>query len=332
MSIEGPKIEKKDEKLEAREKLKKKLRTMVVWGIVTASSFGALKLLDKEYEKHQEGRYKPKALMTYIEKQKPLTEIEKIELTKKIDYLREQFSNRIIDLLQKSTKINKEVNPESIEVKGFEKAGLSNEDLKKLWSEKYYPKGWLDEEVAEVEYIDKREKPGKHYGLDKESIAISAHGNAEKGKSKLFFFKSYALPETNTEKEQFIIALDWHFGHESSHANDWETEAELDFKTRVEFLYDVSQNCFKKDAFRDGFKYIEAVKNQNPNIERYYKVSEYWAVCCDHYFTVPETFEELYPREFEMVDKYVKKEDSTFNAFEKVKQRDELIKEIVEEK
>lgn len=328
MGIESPKFETKSEKSDTRKSLEKKLRTMTAWGIISLSSLSMFKSVFKEDYKQE---YKPKAVIAYIEKERgPLTEVEKIELQKKIEHLKEQFSNNIISHLQKSTEANKEADPKPIEIKGFEKAGLSNEDLKKLWSEKYYPKGWLEEEIGEVEYKDKEAKGIKDYGLDR-GRTVGTHRSAEGGKSKITFFKSFT-PETEEEFKDFTSTLDWHFSHEASHANDWSNEAELDFKQRVEFLHEVSQNCFREGAFRDSLGYIESIKNPDPHKERYFKVEEYWAKSCDHYFTMSDMFKELYPQEFKMVDKYVKKEDPAFDPIEKAQQRQEVIKEIVEKK
>ncbi len=104
----------------------------------------------------------------------------------------------------------------------------------------------------------------------------------------------------------------------------------MDFKNRVEFLYEVSQNCFKEGAFRDLFGYINSIKNKDKNKENYYKAREYWGSCCEYYFTFPEMLKQDHPREFAMVDKYVKMEDSNYTPFEKLAQRQELIKQMAE--
>lgn len=326
MGIESLNLKTKPEKSEIKKSLERKLRTMTAWGIISLSSLGVFKFAFKEDYKQQ---YKPKTVIAYIEKERgPLTEIEKIDIQKKLDYLKDQFSSNIISHLKKSVETNKEVNLKPIKIRGFEKAGLSNKDLKNLWSEKYYPRGWLDEEINGVEYKDEKGKGIKDYGLEKGRTA-GIHESAKSGKSKITFFKSFT-PKTKGEFKNFTDTLDWHFSHEASHANDWSNEAELDFKQRVEFLYEISQSCFREGAFRDSLGYIQSIKNPDSRKERYFKVEEYWAISCDHYFTMPDTFKELYPQEFELVDKYVKKEDPTFNPVEKVQQRQEIIKEIVE--
>lgn len=332
MPIESPKFEKpqipyeKKEKSETREKFEKKLRAMTVWGLVALSSAGILRM----YPEYKEAK-KTKAVIAYVEKEKgPLKEVEKIELKEKMDYLKKQFGNGVIPFLQKTVEFNKEANPKPVEVKGFEKVGLSNKDLQTLWSEKYYPKGWLEEEISKVEYLDKETRKEKLPYYQGETSAL--HIPSKTGKSEIKFLKSAFDPKTKKEWKDFIETLDWHLGHETGHANDWGNEAELDFKNRVEFLHEVTQNCFREGAFRDVLGYLDSIKHADPRAERYFKTKEYWAVCCENYFTFTEYFKENYPQEFEMVDKYVKKEDPTYDPFEKHEQRSELIEKIIEEK
>jgi len=325
MSIESPKIEKKPEKSEARKKFEKKLRTMIAWGTIAISSLPVFKLLEKELGL----TYDQKATMAYVEKQRgPLTENEKIELQQKINYLRKQFGNKIIPWLKENTEANKEVFSQPLEVNGFEKVGLSSKDLQKLWSEKYYPKGWLNEEVAIVEYQD-TESPEEIISGFAEGALSAAHKPGEKGKSQIVFFKSIH-PETNDEFKELVRMLNWHFSHEVSHANDWDNEAELDFKRRIEFLHEITQSCFREGAFRDAFGNIESIKNSIPFVERYNKTREYWANICDRYFAIPKEFKEVYPDEFALVDKYVKIEDPTYDPVKKCAEREAVINQIVE--
>lgn len=326
MTIEKPKFEKIETKEEIKEKLKKKIRAMTAWGIIALSSFGVLTLVTR---KEDERKYKPKAIITDIEKKQPLSESEKTELSKKLEYLKENFGENIFPHLKKSVEANKESVSKPIEVKGFKKTGLSNEDLQNLWSEKYYPKGWIDDEISMVEYKGKalRGDQRPDYGQEDEETRRGATAEEQKeGKSKIKFY--FEDPKEYASKKDFIKILDWVFSHESSHANDWESESQMDFKNRVNFLYEVSQNCFKEDALRDVFGYIDSIKNEAKNKENYFKVKEYWGSCCEYYFTFSEILKQDHPREFEMVDKYVKKEDPTFDTFKKKEQRDELIKQI----
>jgi len=332
MSIESPKIkiiigEKKKEQLTAREKLEKKIRTMAAWGVIALSSLGVLKL---STEKKYEQKYNPKALIADIEKKQSFSEIEKAEFNKKLEYLKDNFSENIFPQLKGSVEANKESTPKPIEVRGFEKAELFNRDFQNLWSEKYYPKGWLDDEISMVEYKGKDLEGDKwpDYGRGKKTRYGGIAEQLKGGKSKIEFY--FEGPKEYDSKKDFIETLDWYFSHESSHANDWESESQMDFKNRVDFLYEVSQNCFKKDAFRDILGYVDSIKNPDPHKERYFKVREYWGSCCEYYFTFPEALQQDHPSEFAMVDKYVKMEDPKYNPIEKEAQRQELIKQMAE--
>lgn len=326
MSIESSKIEQIDKKIERKEEMKKKIRAMTAWGIITLSSFGALILFTR---KEDGQKYKPKTIIADIEKKQLLSESEKTELSKKLEYLKENFSGNIFPQLQKSVEANKESISKPIKIKGFEKIGLRNEDLQKLWSEKYYPKGWLEDEISDVEYKNEKFTEKKmDYGRNKESQYAGTQRQDEKGKSKITFYASN--PEDYGSMKSFIETLDWHFSHESSHANDWEGESQMDFKNRVNFLYEVSQNCFREGTFRDVLGYVDSIKNKDKNKENYYKVREYWGTCCEDYFTFPEILKQDNPREFEMVDKYVKMEDPNYNPIEKQVQRQEIINQMAE--
>jgi hypothetical protein len=326
MSIESPKFEKIDKKTERKEEMKKKIRAMTAWGVITLSSFGALTLFTR---KEDGQKYKPKAIIADIEKKQLLSEFEKAELSKKLEYLKKNFSDNIFSQLQKSVEANKESISKPIEIKGFEKIGLRNEDLQKLWSEKYYPKGWLDDEISDIEYRNEEfTEKNMDYGRDKKAQYAGTNRQNMEGKSEIRFYASN--PKDYESMKDFIETLDWHFSHESSHANDWEGESRMDYKKRVDFLYEVSQNCFKEDAFRDILGYVDSIKNKDKNKENYYKVREYWGACCEDYFTFPEILKQGNPREFEMVDKYVKMEDPNYNPIEKQAQRQEIINQMAE--
>lgn len=335
MGIEKAKFEKtqileKKEKSEARKKLEEKLRTMTVWSLISLSSLGVGKFL---FQEERKPGVRPETETVELEKKQDLSEIEKAELQKKLNYLKNKFGERITFQLEQSAKKNEEVKSKPIKVKNFDKIGLSNEKLTELWSEKYYPKGWVDEEVSRVSYSDKKYKMSKKYGIDMR-VAARSGGWPWEDKAEIIFqkisFPGVEIPGTEEEWNTFIETLDWHFSHELSHANDWENEARTGFKSRVEFLYEVANNCFTEGAFHNS--YIDSIKNKNKNKENYLKAKEHWATVCDHYFTMPDIFKEVYPKEFEMVDKYVKKEDPTFDSFKKKGQREELIKEIVQKK
>ena len=321
------KKEKSHEKSEIRKKVEGKIRLMTAWGIISLTSLGILAL------KVEEGRrkeYKPENVIIKIEKDKPISIMERIQLKKKLDYLAKNFSGHIFPQLQQSVEKNEQLKPQSININGFENIGISNQDLQKIWSEKYYPKGWIDEEVDLVEYAGETSKNYQEpdYNNNKNISYDGTEEEGSNGKSKIKFY-SKGLKEYNSKKD-LIETLDWCFGHELGHANDWESKLQMDFKNRVDFLHEVSQNCFREGAFRDLLGYINSIKNDDKNKENYYKVREYWGSCCEYYFTFPEFLKEKYPAEFAMVDKYVKMEDSNFNPFIKHNQRVEVIAEMAE--
>lgn len=315
-----PKFEKEPGKLEARERLKKKMREVLAWGFITISTLGIGKVLLPE--KPKEGLTLDQILTVYVDKDKEINKTEKKELWGKIDYLREQFGDLTVFWLQQSAELSKGVKRETPQIKGFKKLhpSFNNEYFQRIWNEKYYPKDWINERIGKIEYVGSK--------LDSEEWSTYAsYRRSEKKRGNVRFFKpSGSLPEdiSSIDVNNVINALDHYFAHEAGHANDWEEE-DLDFRNRVEFLHEVTQHCFQEDAYRDAGKYIESIKNDDPQAEKYCKAIEYWAMSCEQYFTSPDTFREAWPLEFDLVDKYVKKEDPDFNVFEKTRQKEAVI-------
>lgn len=326
MSFESLKVKKIERQSGAKEEVKKKIRVMIAWGVITLSTLGIMKMVDG---KKRGQKYNSKSIIADIEKKQPLFEIEKMEFNKKIEYLKNNFSENVFPQLEKNVKVNEESESKLIEIKGFEKAGFSNKDFKNLWSEKYYPKGWLNDEINTIEYKSEDSENNNDYGQNKESKYAGTAELQKSGKSKIeFHFKD---PKKYDSKKVFVETLDWYFSHESGHANDWESESRMDFKKRVDFLYEVSQNCFRENAFRDLLGYIDSIRNTDPNKERYYKTREYWGSCCEYYFTFPEMLKQDYPLEFAMVNKYIGMEDPNYNPFDKGIEKKELIEQITKE-
>lgn len=334
MSIEAPKIkiiigEKKKEQLTAKEALKKEIRKIVAWGFITISSLGIAKVLFPEKPK-KEGVSIDQIMSVYIDKDKTIKETERREILKKIEYLKEQFGDLNLWQLTYFSDIDRDVKPEDPEINGFNKLHpkLSDENLKRIWNEKYYPKGWINERVGAVEYAEQEIQATDQYGLDPKNWAITGKFNApETKKVKITIFRPTGSLVGDDSVKEVITVLDSVLNHELGHANDWKEE-DMNFKNRVEFLYDVAQQCFNKGSMES--KYVESIKNDNPHVEKYCKVVEYWGEICQCYFSWPSKFKAAYPDAFALVDKYVQKEEPGFNIVEKNREKKEAIQNIIE--
>jgi len=328
MTIESPKIENQQEaeKETPKEKLQRRLGTIAAWGLISTGVLGASKVLDVR-EKNQ---YKPKAVISRIEKKQPIVEKEKTELNEKIEYLLKHFGPEVIASLESKAKEAKNAEQKPIKVQGFEKMGVSSEKLKQIWSEKYYPKGWVDGEALDVEY---REKQVINTKKNLQAVAsYSGEGTSEKPGTILFFKVTDRMPKDDKETLALIANLDSVFSHELGHANEWGQDEQMSFKQRLDFLFDVSQK-FSKSTLDDGIATIERIEKINmldKQKEWDAKVSEYWAYCCNGYFNFPEVLKQTFPSDFEMVDKYVKMEDANYNPVEKQAQKQEVIKQMAE--
>ncbi len=333
MSIESPKFkivirEKQKERLTARQKLKKEIREIAAWGFITLSALGITKVLFPEKPKEISADH---IISVHINKDKTIKEVEKQELLKKFDYLRQQFGDSNLGRLTHFSEINRDVKSKNPEIKGFNKLHpkLNDEILQNVWSEKYYPNGWINERVSAVEYSEEKGELSDQTGLDPKTWkALAEYSAPETKKAKITFFRAAgSLVEDDASVQQVILALNAHFSHELGHANDWKEE-DMSFKNRIEFLYEVAQQCFQEGSMDS--EYVKSIKNDNPQVERYCKVIEYWAEICECYFSWPHMLETAHPDAFALVDKYVKKEDPRFNIIEKNDEILKAIKNIVE--
>jgi len=336
MSIEKPKFkivigEKRKEQLDAKEKIEKRLREVAAWGFLTLSSFGLVKALIPE--KPKQGVTLDEIVSVHIDKDKKLKTSERQELYKKIDYLRQQFGDLTVFQLHYFSEAKADTKPKNPPINGFNKlhSKLDDSMLKRIWSEKYYPKDWINERVKEIKYVESEDSipvVPDEYGLDPKKWKAAAQFSPQPiEKGKITFFRPAGSLSEDASARQIVAALDCCFSHELGHANDW-IEEDLNFKQRVEFFYDVSRQCFEQGRLTTN--YVEAIRNENPQKERYYKTVEYWAEMCKIYFGVPEEFKKADPEAFALVDKYVKMEDPKYNCVEKNEQKMEAINKIAE--
>src|SRR4030042_3050300 len=290
MSFESPKIKfiiaekgKNKEQFNAREKIKKKLREAAVWGFLTLGGFGLMKALLPEKPKSLD-----EAISLTVEKDKKITNSEKQELYKKIDYLKQQFGEEVLAKVGYFSENKAYARPKNPKINGFNKLRPDIDDkiLKNIWNENYYPEGWINERVKEVEYVGEETAVSDRYGHDaKEWKAAAQFNSREVEKGKILFFRPAGSLYRNASAQEAVRALDIYFSHELGHANDW-IEEDLNFKQRVEFLYDVTQQCFRQGGLTTA--YVDSIKNEDPQKERYYKATEYWAEMCKIYFGIPE--------------------------------------------
>src|SRR3989344_3922063 len=193
-------------------------------------------------------------------------------------------------------------------LEGFLEHGTTNEHVY-LFDEKYgfYPRGWVNGEVEDVEYVDDiggKLKAGSRKGGEFRRKGILG--------SKIFLYRT--TPKAGDGGNEHFVSNEAVF-HELGHANDWESDQDLNIIERQDLLLKVLNRMNETDAYdtNDHYhkSYLDGTKRGS-----YRAVKEYWADICAEYFCNPEGFQKSHPKDFELVDAQAKKNDATFNVLD----------------
>lgn len=210
--------------------------------------------------------------------------------------------------------------------KGFEKIGLKDEKLEELWSPRFYPDSWL-RNIKEIYFCGDREEIGERYG--KELANEKKDGEFERGVIKFFLEKDVVI---DPEK---IYDLDKAFGHEIGHGNDWETNARLSRRERVELLFQSMSQMSSDKSFKwaneeySGQSYHGKIQNDDHNLEAYLQTKEYFATLCEAYFSQPGRMSSLYPEDFKTISELVQRTDPNFDPIKAGKDKNDLRHQMV---
>jgi hypothetical protein len=195
-------------------------------------------------------------------------------------------------------------------ISGFEDLGVNSGMVEQLLSEDFFfPQNWIQGEIKEITYVDEVKK--KQGG-----IGIGRYTNSD---NAIVFFRKKAGKIPDEVREALPWFYKHNFAHESAHANDWETDKDLNIIERAELLTSVinrlnsensykSPNSYQKDEYYEI--YLDGTKTGNRHAAQ-----EYWAEICKTYFSRPEYLKQHHPEDFELVDEYVKKQDPDFDPF-----------------
>jgi hypothetical protein len=169
------------------------------------------------------------------------------------------------------------------------------------FSNNIFPKGSLHGEVKCVKQVPSYSpnEGGKNLGLGKDWITIADCESSPDKENTIRLF--------NYTKDMNMVEILKNLSHEVGHANSWETDNELSLEERVDLLLDVVNRVQSKDRFYSA--YVEAIHNKDTRQKLYDKTTEYWAEIYSAYLTNPES---LNYKDFNLVDKIVKKSDPNF--------------------
>ncbi|MCX7589553.1 MAG: hypothetical protein N2Z85_01270 [Patescibacteria group bacterium] len=219
----------------------------------------------------------------------------------------------------KDKKIN-----ENLEFNGFNELGIDANILKELWSDKNgsYPKNWISKNIKKINYINQNKDI-----LDKENNKLIAAASSSINNIDFYKLKHYE----NLSKKDLLYNLDMFFSHEIGHHNDWHNSPNINLLERLEIFSKIlnrlngeSKLISFDNAFNLSKKEYYELKGNDINTQ----TGEYFAEVCRNYFNFPGWLKQVFPEDFDLIDKYIKKTDPDFDPFKAVNQRLKIIDQV----
>jgi hypothetical protein len=312
MNFEGPRSTEKEGVEDEQKKIEsifgKSLKCFKKWsrlGIAVGAVFviGEIaKMAKKEVVKYDTYITSTLSSEQLIEKEKNKEEIKNIFGERAVTDI---YEGDLIAFSERESKDRVEPNLE-----GFTEKQWDNEK-KYRFTEKYlwYPKGWINGEIDQIKFIDILKVQSINGG---QNIVSGKFGKEVRGGNTVYFYRNNSIKQKN----EYLPVSASAEAHEIGHANDWETDMDLNILERQELLLQLHQRLIATDSYhRDNSSYHENFLDGTK--EGLYKAArEYWADICGEYFgDQPEVFFKKHPEDFKLVDNYAKKNDPSFNVF-----------------
>lgn len=236
-----------------------------------------------------------------------------------IETLGEEFAERIekVDRLAYFRELQ---NPEAnlATVSGFAELGISNEVLSKLWVERngFYPGEWI-ENIRKIEFSNDGLGVAD-YGKKFESFTTVAQSEADdtsaKGNIK---FNGNLFQGEDAWKS--VVTMDYLFGHELAHSNDWENNRNLSRVERAELLLSVIKRMGAENHFRSMLEnligansYHSLIELDNDKKQTYIRATEHFAKMAEGYFATADYMRESFPEDFKIIDNLVNRGEEKF--------------------
>lgn len=182
-----------------------------------------------------------------------------------------------------------------------------------------YPKGWVRGEVASVEQLPDRVLFGERYGLGKDAEAFATcYREGLSDQSKIVF---HGISERGYSANEIFEVL----AHELAHANDWESDNEMNQGEKMNLLLQVGDRLDDEDRYYSS--YVESIENKDEQAGRYLKASEYWAEICAAYLFDQSN---MSYQDYKLVENHLKKQDPNFKAGQAVYDRFMILKSSYE--
>jgi|GEM_PF-2656093 len=289
-----------------KKEIKKRGRVALVYGISTL----AVGTLVNKLEDYSEDVHNDSAnYVQMVEKSHRLTESEKQDLAKKLEYITSQLVPEVIGAMRDAAEVG-ETKADPVTMENFVDAGISDEVASETWDDNglMLPEHTLKGNVTSVEFKEGTEEMSKHYG-----ITGNASGKVVRDEKKIMLFHDTALnniKDSGMEGALGLTALDIVMAHELGHMNDWLSKSGLTPQERVDFLYEVLRQ-YNQNSFIDS-RYVEMIDNQDPRMEKTLKVSEWWAQVSEGFLTNPDSFQVTNQSEYRLAQKWLCRFDKKF--------------------
>ncbi len=213
-------------------------------------------------------------------------------------------------------------------IEGFDHTPVSDVDIKKLIKETgFFPQGWFAGKVSSISYSGSVLETGK--GTKSEAIT---GGENIKPLVELLLptytgivitdFKYEDVKAGDVYRYSSLGAMYGLLAHESCHQNDWGQVTYFPYEKRVDLLAKIINRVDSIDPYTGNLRITK-----DDEIIPYYKISgdvdakakhisykEYWADICSEYITSPSNLKGRYPKDFAIVDEYVRNVDPAFLA------------------
>lgn len=247
--------------------------------------------------------------------QKPDNKENENKYQENLQFVESKIGNGVLmDIAKAQYRYQKNLQsiPDQPEINGFGKIGLSESAIKQLWKDgETYPKGWIDGQVSKINC-----QRGLFSSLPKDADAYYGQ-----------LLKDIDVLARDGQPDEVLNAADWCFSHELGHANDWRSKIKSAYPERVELLANLLK--LMEDKKVDLLSEREALKKiDDPQKRLLADAQETWATMCEYYFTFPEVFKKEQPESYQLVDQWVKADDSTFNPSEASIKRNHIIDSI----
>ncbi len=222
--------------------------------------------------------------------------------------------------------------PRTPEYSGFEKLGARNKEMEKL-VKTGFPKGFISGNNRRIEYTGKvvlTRDVNKDYNTETFAVASSEGRTSD----RIEIYRIPTNPDTLEGRISHLKFIDYNISHEGAHNADFESDNRLNLSQRIDELSEVDE-AFEASSFvkstLPGAMTIRSINNQDPQLEHYLKIKEYWAMLLDIYFNFPKEFKETASdKEKNLIEKWVLRGEG-FNPVKAQEERTRIIKSMISE-